>query len=342
MQRFRLAILVLAIVLAGGVTGYVLIEGWPIFDALYMTVITVATVGFSEVRPLSPSGRTFTMALIVVGRAVEVYAIVVFTQVLVVEQLRDVIGRRRMEKTLSQLDRHYIICGWGRMGQEIVDQFRLKRVPFVVIEINPEKCRRLQERGMPVVQGDAADDQTLRAAGVERARGLIAVAPKDADNVFITLSARALKRDLFIVARCAYEQDVQKIRTAGADRVISPYIIGARRIAAAAFHPTVVDFLDQEVHRENAEWELEEIIVSARAAFAGKSLRDCGIRQQTGCTVLAIKEAATNNFNSNPPPDAVLQIGDTLIALGTPQQLERLEVISAIPPAERAQRRTLR
>lgn len=343
MQRLQLAILTLLMTIALGVVGYMLVERWSAFDALYMTVITLATVGYGETHPLSPSGRVFTMALITVGRIAEVFVVVTFTQLLVVEQLSGVLARRRMQREVGRLEDHFIICGWGRMGQEIVEQLRAKHARVVVIELNPDKARRLIEQRVMVVQGDAADDATLKTAGIERARALIAVAPGDADNIFITLSARAINPDLFIVARCAYEQDIQKLRTAGANRVISPYVIGARRIAAAATHPNVVDFLDQEVHREDMEWELEDIPVTHHAVFAGKSLRDSRIREETGCTVLAIKEAATQQFHSNPPPEAVLQVGDTLIALGNPNQLERLEELSGLGTEQKAfRRRSLR
>ena len=337
-HRLRTAVALLLLVIAAGATGYVIIEGWSVFDALYMTIITLATVGYGETHPLGRTGRAFTMGLIVAGRIVEAYVVVAFAQAVVVEQLRDILGRRRMQKGLAQLKDHYIICGWGRMGQEIVEEFRGKDTPFLVIEIHEEKCRKLGEAGVLYVHGDATDDQTLRLAGVERARGLIAVAPRDADNIFITLSARSLSKELFIVTRCAFEQDVHKLKVAGADRVISPYVIGARRIAAAAFHPAVVDFLDQEVHREELEWELEDIPVTEQAFFAGKPLRESGIRERTGCTVLAVRNAATQHFHSNPPSDTVLNVGDTLIVLGMLPQLEQLERLAALPEAERRAR----
>jgi len=339
MQRFRIALLLLLMVILGGMAGFMLVEGWSPFDSLYMTIITLATVGFSEVEPLSNNGRAFTMGLILVGRCTEVYAVVVFTQVLVVEQLRLVLGRRRVERDVAQMHDHYVICGWGRMGQEIVELFRARGAQFLVLEINEEKIRRLTEMGVRALHGDASDDRVLIQAGVPRARGLIAVAPRDADNIFIALSARALNRELFIVTRCAHEQDVRKFLTAGANRVISPYVIGARRIAAAAFHPGVVDFLEPEVRRDDLEWELEDIPVTAQARFAGRSLRDSGIRDATGCTILAIRGEGEGYFRSNPPAETVLASGDTLIALGLPDQLARLEELAGMPVSERTPRK---
>jgi voltage-gated potassium channel len=328
LHRLRTALLLLALVLILGVTGYVTIEGWSAFDALYMTVITLATIGYGETRTLTPAGRAFTMVLIVSGVSVGAYAAAAYNEVLLRNLLTNVLGRRRMERELAQLKDHFIICGWGRMGQELVQQFRSKQVPFVVIEVDEDKCRRLAEKGIRFVQGDASDDQVLRAAGIERAQGLVTVAPKDADNIFITLSARSLNPRLYIVARSVYDADVHKLEIAGADRVISPYVIGARRIAAALFHPATADFLDREVDGQVLEWELQDLTVRAEAAFVGMRLRDCGIREKTGCTVLAVRNAGASNFISNPDSDTLLAEGSTLIALGTADQLARLEALA--------------
>lgn len=331
LYRLRLALALMALTIAVGAVGYSRIEGWSAFDGLYMAVITLSTVGFGEIHALSHAGRVFTLIYIVVGRVAEAYVLVVFTQLIIVEPLRDVLGRRRMERDLARLSDHYIVCGWGRMGQEIVEQIRRRDQPCVVIETLEEKCRRMAEKGILYVQGDASSDQALLAAGVERARGLVSVAPRDADNIFITLSARALNKTLFIVARSVYAHDVHKLEIAGADRVISPYVIGARRIAAAVFHPTVVDFLDLEVEHQDLEWELDDVPITPDSCFARKSLRECGIRQSTGCTVLAIRSGATQRFISNPDPDTVFQAGDTLVVLGTPRQLQSLERLAGLP-----------
>jgi voltage-gated potassium channel len=331
LNRLRRAILLLILVVGVGVAGYVGIEGWNVFDAFYMTVITLATIGYGEVQTLHPAGRAFTVLLILLGLTVGTYTLGAFTELIVAEKVQNLLGKRRMERGLAQLKNHMIICGWGRMGQEIAREFRSKEVPFVVIELSEEKAHQLAEMGLLVVTGDAANDQSLRAAGAERARGLIAVAPRDADNIFITLSARAMNPDLFIIARSVYEQDQHKLELAGADRVISPYVIGARRIAAAAFHPTVVDFLDLEVHHAEMEWELEDLEVTGDCWFAGKTLRESGIREETGCTVLAVKQGATGRFVSNPPPNTMLDIGDWLIVLGTLDQLREMERRVGIP-----------
>ncbi|MCC2670195.1 MAG: TrkA protein [Armatimonadetes bacterium] len=337
-QRFRFAVLALLVVMAAGVVGYVAIEGWSVFDALYMTVITLATIGYGEVNTLSQAGRVFTIVLIMAGLVTGALMGATFVELVLTALLSDMVRKRRMDRQLSHLSGHCIVCGWGRMGQEIGEQFQRKGVPFVVIELSAEKCHRIMEQGMLVVQGDASDDAVLKAAGVERATGLISVAPTDAYNIFITLSARALNKQLYIVARSIFEQDVHKLELAGANRVVSPYVIGARRIAAAVFHPAVCDFLESDVVESEAGWEIEELAVTAAAGFSGKTLREAGIRERCGCTVLAIRSGTTNRFSGNPSPDDRLNDGDTLIVVGTSDQLNRLAALGGAAPRGRRSR----
>jgi voltage-gated potassium channel len=330
-----MAMLALLGVAALGTVGYIYLEGWSFFDAFYMTVITLATIGYGEVKPLSPAGRLFTVGLIVAGATAAAYIAGAFTQLVVDERLSGMVGRKRMERELAHLSDHTIICGWGRIGRGIAAEFRRKNAPYVVIEMDDKKCREFAEEGMLHVRGDASDDAVLQAARVTHARALVAVAPRDADNIFITLSARALNPNLYIVARSVYEQDAHKLEIAGADRVLSPYVIGAQRIAASVFNPGVVDFLDEEVHVEHIEWDLVEVPVTARASFVGKTLRDSEIRQRTGCTILAVKETPADRFQSNPQPELVLREGALLVALGTADQLRRLETLAKLTPADR-------
>jgi voltage-gated potassium channel len=327
--RLRLSILLLFALVGCGVAGYVHLEDFSPLDALYMTLITLSTVGFAEIHPLSAPGRIFTMGLIVVGVTMVGYILSGVVGVVLTEASGEALARRRRERRLHTLCDHQIICGYGRMGQEIARAFAARRVPFVVIEPQTEPIHLLAEQGFAYVEGNAAEDDVLTHAGVLRARGLVAVAPTDADNIFIALSARSLNPKLFIVARSINVADEHKLRRAGADRVVSPYVIGARRMAAAMFHPDVVDFLDLEIHRPEMEWEMEDIPVGTHAAFRDRPLRDSRIREDTGCTVIAIRPRAEgsrpNPFISNPPPERILREGDTLIVLGTPSQLTALE-----------------
>jgi voltage-gated potassium channel len=323
LRRFRLALAALLAMVAVGVIGYVWIEGWSVFDALYMTISTLSTTGIQS-HPLSPAGQTLTMVLIVTGLSTGAVLGATVVELAITALLGDTLRKRRMLRELSDLRNHYILCGWGRMGQEIGEQFRRKGLPCVVIELNEEKCRSLGNNGYLYVHGDASDDATLKAAGIRHAAGLISVAPTDAHNIFITLSARALNKQLYIVARSIYDQDVHKLELAGANRVVSPYVIGARRIASAIFHPSVSDFLDANSDADEAGWEIEEIQVSPNAPFVGQTFRESAIRERTGCTVLAVREAGTQRLTGNPPPETVVSAGDLLVVVGTPEQLRRL------------------
>jgi voltage-gated potassium channel len=327
--RVRLTGLALLLLVLVGTGGYHLIEGWSLFDSLYMTVITLSGVGFREVRDLSTGGRLFTIVLIVVGLTAAAVLIGSLLETLVEAELGDKRRRRRMEKRLATLKDHTILCGYGRMGQEIAREFDAHGLPYVVVEIDPERSKLLTEAGIPNVPGDATQDAALHAAGIDRARSLIAVAPTDAENIFIVLSARTLNPRLQIVARSITLEDEHKLRRAGADRVVSPYVIGARSIAATVIRPDVVDFLDR--HAQRAAGEMEAFTVTAGAPFCNRTLADARIREQTGCIVLAIRPrehaGTARRFLSNPAPDARLREGDVLIALGTPEQLATLEKI---------------
>jgi voltage-gated potassium channel len=327
--RLRVAILLLLGVVALGVVGYEVIEGAGFLDALYMTIITLSTVGFQEVVPLGMPGRVFTMALIVIGVTTAWYLAGNLMSVIIGQAVGEEFARRRMEEQLQTLRDHTIICGYGRMGQEISRDFTARGFPFVVIEPQPERTRLLADEGILYVEGDAAQDDILLQAGVLRARGLVSVAPTDADNIFIVLSARALNPQILIVARSIHVEDEHKLRRAGADRVISPYVIGARRMAAAIFHPHVVDFLDLEIHRAEMEWEMGEIRIGPESVFRDRPLREARIREETGCTIIAIRPRPDGDrlkaFVSNPRPDTILREGDTLIVLGATHQLADLE-----------------
>jgi voltage-gated potassium channel len=325
LRRLRLSLALLAAVVAGGTLGYVGLEGYSLLDALYMTVITLTTVGYGEVHPLSPAGRGFTIGLIAVGLGVVSSVVGSGLELLFGEQFREVVGRQRMERRLQEIRDHCIVCGFGRMGQEIAREFQARRVPFVVIERDPVRAAELAEAEIPHVVGDASEDEVLHRAGVERARSLVTVAPTDADNIFITLTGRSLNPRLRIVARSAREEDEHKLRRAGADRVISPYVIGARRIAAAVYRPEVVDFLDIHTLGTERELELDNVPITAQAPYAGQKLRDSGIRERTGCTVLALRSRGDGAYENNPGPDRVLQVGDTMIVLGATAQLDALK-----------------
>jgi len=324
--RFSLLSLVLAIGL--GTVGYTLIEGWGLFDALYMTVITLATVGFQEVHALSTKGKAFTLCLIVFGVATIAYAAGSLLQMMVEGHVLRILGRRKLEKRISQLQGHYIICGWGRIGALIGREIRSRPVPFVVVERDAATCDRLTQDNILHVQGDATDDDTLIEAGILRAKGLITAVASETSNVYITLTARGLNPDLFILARCGEESSEIKLKRAGASKVISPYKIGANRMAWAILRPSVVDFIDIAIGSQNLELQLDEIRVAPTSELVNKTLVSSGIRRAWGIMIIAIKKAS-GKMLFNPDSSTSIEAEDVLITLGEPPAIRQLEQVAS-------------
>lgn len=319
-RRARVALSALVLVIAGGTLGYVLF-GFTLLDAAYQTVTTVTTVGFMEVRPLRAGERVFTMVLIVFGVGTVLYALGALFEVLLEGHLRDQYGRRRMERSIGGMSGHVIVCGWGRVGRALAGFVNGAEHPVVVIDTD---AARLEDIGLPYVVGDATEDDTLRRAGIERARALVAALDTDAGNLFVTVSARALHPELFIVARARVDSTEEKLLRAGADRVVNPQRIGGARMAAFVLQPNVAEFLDVVMHDGSLEFRLEEVRVPAGSGIVGTSLRDAHVRDRTGALVLALRHA-DGTFTTNPEPDARIAAGDVLIAVGTATQLRALE-----------------
>ena len=299
-------------------------EHYTLVDAVFMTVITVSTVGYNVVEPLSPAGEVFTSLLILGAIAVMTIALWHAAELVVEQQLWDFWGRRKRMKAIEQVRNHHIICGHGRMGQEIVKQLLGRGAEIVVIERDAELVAKLQEAGILFVAGNATEDAVLLAAGIERAKSLVAVTSTDEDNLFLTLSARVLNPGLYIVARCASPGAHDKLVRAGASRVISPYVTGGRQMAAALVRPVMVDFLDLLLQVEERDLDIAEITVTPDAAFAGLTLVEAAIREQCGAGIVAVR-GPDGRFHTNPPPEYVIRPGDVLIALGPPEQLTCLE-----------------
>jgi voltage-gated potassium channel len=313
-----------------GTLGYRVIERWPVFDALYMTVITITTLGFMEVHPLSTAGRSFTMLLSLGGIFTLFYAATEAIRAIVSGEVADVFGRQRMEKALAQMKDHIVVCGFGRMGRLVCQELSRLELPFVVIERN---AALLGEFSMPhglSMAGDATSDEVLKRAGVQRARGLVTVAASDADNLYITMSARFLNDTLQIVARAEEEGAEPKLLRAGASRVVSPYAIGGQRVAQAVLRPNVMDFLELATRSEHLELQIEEVRIEAGSALAGRTLEESRVRRDLGIIIVAIKKPA-GNMVFNPAGTAVLASGDLLITLGHRTQLDRLESMAGAP-----------
>ena len=317
------ALALLLTVLVVGTLGYFAL-GFGFVDAMYQTVTTVATVGFREVRPMTTGGKFFTMALILVGVSSTLYAFSVLLETLIEGRLFDSLGRHRMERTIDAMRDHVIICGWGRVGRSVASEVRAAGRPLIVVDNDPD---RLAECPHPSVVGDATLDAVLTAAGIERAASLIAAVDADAANSFIILSARAMRPNLFIVARARGADSEEKLRRAGADRVVNPQHIGGARMAAFVLRPHVAEFVDVVMHDRNLEFRLEELPIGPTSPIAGKTLRDARVRDRTGALVLAVR-ASHGELRTNPSPDTALEAGDLMIVIGTELELRALAALT--------------
>jgi len=325
LRRVQSAVLALIIIIAVGIFGYVVFEGWSFPDALYMTVITLTTVGYREVRVLDASGQLWTMLLLITGVGTLFYAAVSSVELVVEGTVRGYFGRRRVKAAIGRLNGHYIMCGYGRVGKQVAREFAADDVPFVIVEQDQDVLEECLADGYLALLGEASDDEVLEAAGILRAAGLIAAVDSDADNVFVVLSARKLNPKLHIVARASSEESAAKLEIAGADRTLSPYAVGGRRLASLATQPLVVDFLDVVTRGEKGiEFRLEEFSLPEHSTIAGRTIGDLKIGERTGAIVLAIR-TSEGNFDTTPSADDRLRAGDTLIVLGSRGQIERLE-----------------
>jgi voltage-gated potassium channel len=320
--KFGVSFLILA--LAGGTLGYTLIEGWHPLDSLYMTVITITTVGYGEVGPLSQAGRAFTMVLILGSVGMVAFIVVGLARVMVEGEVRRILGRRKLEKKIAGLKNHYIVCGYGRIGSYICKELAERPLPFVVVERDPNLTQRIEEGGYLYVNGDATDDDILRQAGIESAKCLVASVASDADNLYITFTARQINSNLYILSRATDDAAEKKLIKAGANKVVSPYMIGAHRMAMALLRPNVVDFMEIAMHRRSLELQLEEIRVHAVDQLSSTILRESGIRSDLDLIVVAIKKQS-GKMIYNPSSETQIEAGDTLITLGERRNLDKLE-----------------
>lgn len=323
--ELQLALLLLALVISIGTAGYTVIEGWSAWDAFYMTVISVTTVGYREVHELSHAGQVFTSLLLIGGVGTAFYAFTLVAAGIIESRLQPRLAERRRIRMIDELNDHFLLCGAGRIGRIIADEFRRQRVPFVVIDRNPDAVQEVMTRGDLAVVGDASREDVLARLHIERARGLIAALGSDAENVYTILSARGLRPDLFVIARADSEDAERKLLRAGANRVVSPYLIGAAQMAQTALRPAVVDFVQLATSSENLELAMEQISLGDDSQLAGRSIVEANLRQRFGVIVVGIRRR-DGKMDFNPSPDAVMRAGDQLVVLGPPEQLKGLEV----------------
>jgi len=333
----RLALALLTVVLVGGVAGYVAIEGWSLWDAVYMTVITVTTVGYREVHPMSRQGEAFTALLLMVGVATFLYTFTLVMARVVEGGLQERWIKRRQSRMLDDLDHHFIVCGFGRMGHIIAREFEREGIPFVLIERDPERLKEAVDLGYIAVEADASSEVVLRRIRIDRARGFIAAVSTDAENVYAVLTARLLRPDLYIIGRAETDDAKAKLVKAGADRVISPYHIGGLHLAQTALRPAVVDFVQLATSSENLDLAMEQIRIDERSPLAGRTLLQANLRQKYGVIVVGVKHA-DGRMEFNPAPDAAMRGGDDIVVLGRPENLHELEATAGARPASMPER----
>jgi voltage-gated potassium channel len=322
--RLRRSLFMLAGVVTFGTVGYMLIEGWNAWDALYMTVISVTTAGYREVHPLSRRGELFTMVVLTVGVATVLYSFSFVMARLVEGDLESRWVRRRRERMLDELTNHFIICGFGRMGLIIAQEFVRQSVPFVIIERDSDRMQQAVDAGFLAVEADASSEQVLKRVQIDRARGFIAAVSTDAENVYAVLTARLLRPDLYIIGRAETEDAKGKLVRAGADRVVSPYQIGGLQLAQTALRPAVVDFVQIATSSENLELNMEQVEIGEGSVLAGQSIVKANLRQRFGVVVVGIQRS-DGRMEFNPSPDAVMRAGDHLVVLGHLDKLRELD-----------------
>lgn len=322
LNHLRIALIALLVIIIFGTSGYMILEGWNFADSLYMVIITITTTGFEEVHPLSTIGEIFTLVLVLISFGTVIYIGGIGIQIIIAS---NIFKRRRMQHKIDKLNDHYIVCGYGRMGTHICEELVLEGVPFVVIENNATNHTKLDEIGYVYDTGDASHDSTLERVGVKRAKGLIAVLPNDAENVFTTLSAKYLNPKIFVVARAVEDETEPKLMKAGADRVVKPYELGGVRMASLVLRPGVADFIEIVAANRNLDLQIEEIVVRKGSQMHKKSLAELPIRTEFNTIIVSIQNDEKGIFVYNPKGDTIVDEGNKLIAIGEKKNLEILK-----------------
>ncbi|PKL47846.1 MAG: potassium channel protein [Candidatus Riflebacteria bacterium HGW-Riflebacteria-2] len=314
-----------------GTVAYRAVEGdhWTMLDGLFMTVITLFTVGYSEVHTLSSSGRMLTIILILLGGGFMAYAASTIAQMLFEGKIREIWGHKKMRKQINDLKNHYIVCGAGKTAQEIIKSLK-GNAPnqFVVIDIDHARVEKLLEENIFAIEGDATSDEVLIEAGIERAAGVAVTLPTDADNVFVTLSARGFKSDLFVVAKAEKIDSIAKLRKAGANKVVSPNIIAGARMASMLYRPTVMDFMDAALAGDNNAMKMEEFRIQSKSYLDGKAIKDAEIRQRSGAIIVSVRRESETIVN--PLPTLVFKAFDILVVLGTSEQISNFSPLTKV------------
>jgi voltage-gated potassium channel len=322
-KSLQRAVTLLFCIIAFGTFGYYIVEQMTMFEAFYMTLITISTVGFSEIKPLTLYGRIITIIIISGGVTLGAYTIGMLLRMFIEGELRKSFGRRKLEKQISALKGHYIICGYGRIGKVICQDLYAENIPFVVIEKDRSKIEALEDQGYLYIHMDATSEEALMAAGIKNARGIVPAVRSDANNVFITLTAKGLQPEIFVLSRASDEKNEAKIKRAGAQRVVSPHLIGGRRMAQVLKRPTVVDFIDIAMMESHLGLMMEEAKIGPNSHLIGKTLIESQLRQDFGVIIVAIKKP-TDEMIFNPIPLERLEVGDVIVVMGKKEDLRRM------------------
>ncbi|MFH1977229.1 MAG: potassium channel protein [Pseudomonadota bacterium] len=326
-KHLILSLLLTLFIGIAGTTGYMMIEGWDLLDSMYMTIITLATVGYGEVHSVSRAGRIFTMLLIFFGVGFCLYVAGAMVQFMIEGRIRAILGRRRLDKQIGRLKNHHIVCGYGRIGRVLCKNlYGKKEFDLIVLESNKDLIPVMEEDGVLYLHGNAVDEENLIKAGIKTAKGLVAVLATDAENVFLVLTARQLNPHLHITARASRNETKSKFLAAGANNVVSPYDIGAISMAQRILKPTITSFLDLAFAEQNKDIKMEEIPVSPSSSLINIMLKDSGIRQKFNLIIIAIKKP-DGSMLFNPSFETKIEAGDTVIAVGEDSNLQKLEKI---------------
>jgi voltage-gated potassium channel len=317
-------IFLLVLILIAGTLGYHFIEGWSLFDSLYMSVITLATVGYGETHPLTIPGRVFTIFLILGGMGIILYGISEITQFIVQGGIGGILRRRKMERHIKKISNHYVLCGAGKNGHYVLEELIRTKRKVVAVEKDPKKVQTLINRGIPTIEGDASNDDVLRSAGIDRAIGLVSTLPEDKDNLFVVITARGLNSKLRIVAKVDDIEVREKFFRSGADSAVSAPFIGGLRMASELIRPDTTTFLDSMM-RDNSSLRVDEVKIGPTTNYRGKSIKSCDVLASSDIVLVSMRRGIDErDFIFNPPPHTILDTGDTLIVIGNPEQLEVL------------------
>lgn len=326
-RRLTLAAGLLVLLLLIGTTGYTLIVGMSLIDAIYMVVITISTVGFGEIVPLNPAGRLFTVALIGSGAGLVAFTFSGAAEFVLSGEWQEYLDQRRRQRMVEQLSGHTIICGYGRIGRHVADELHAQGLPFVILDLDAVRVERVRHRGYLALEGNAANEEHLQSAGIARASSLISAASSDAENVFIVLTARSMREDIVIVARANFDESEDKLLRAGATRVILPYRICGRRMATLISRPGVADFLDEVMHANKLELLIDQVVLEASSSLVGQTLGAANLRSRLGITVLALGRPG-ERVDISPGAHALLVPDTLVIALGTRDQLQAFALLA--------------